>query len=290
MLTLLKQARAYGLGVLLATQNPVDLDYKGLANAGTWFIGRLQTEGDKKRVLDGLEGASLAAGADLDRRKLDGVLSGLGKRVFLMHNVHEDAPVIFHTRWAMSYLRGPLTTAQIGDLMQTRRHAVASTADAGPTAPVAAPQPAPGAPPTAAQAPATAPGRPEVHENTEQLFLPITGAHGPQDRVVYRPALVGVTDLHYASAKHELDLWRTVTALADLPDEGMPADWPAARFIESAELELLREPTCPPPNSAHCMRSLRQTCLRKLAEATEGLPLRGSPADAPLLRSAQCPV
>ncbi len=102
MLTLLKQARAYGLGVLLATQNPVDLDYKGLANTGTWFIGRLQTERDKMRVLDGLEGASAASGAAFDRGQLDSVLSGLGKRVFLMHNVHEDAPVIFQTRWAMS--------------------------------------------------------------------------------------------------------------------------------------------------------------------------------------------
>src|SRR3979490_3213462 len=99
MLTLLKQARAYGLGVILATQNPVDLDYKGLSNAGTWFIGRLQTERDKARVLDGLEGAAAAAGATLDRKKIDQVLSGLGKRVFLMNNVHEDHPVVFQSRW-----------------------------------------------------------------------------------------------------------------------------------------------------------------------------------------------
>lgn len=120
LLTLLKQARAYGVGVVLATQNPVDLDYKGLSNTGTWFIGRLQTEQDKARVLDGLQGAS-AGGAGLDRARLDAVLSQLGNRVFLMSNVHEDAPVVFETRWALSYLRGPLTRAQIRTLMDERR-------------------------------------------------------------------------------------------------------------------------------------------------------------------------
>ncbi|TAJ11018.1 MAG: ATP-binding protein, partial [Planctomycetota bacterium] len=102
MLTLLKQARAYGLGVVLATQNPVDLDYKGLANCGTWFLGRLQTERDKMRVLDGLEGASAASGRAIDRARTDAILSGLGKRVFLMNNVHDDAPTLFQTRWTMS--------------------------------------------------------------------------------------------------------------------------------------------------------------------------------------------
>ena len=92
MLTLLKQARAFGLGVVLATQNPVDLDYKGLSNAGTWFLGRLQTKRDKERVLEGLEGASNAAGQSFDRRKMDELLSSLGNRVFLMNNVHEDQP------------------------------------------------------------------------------------------------------------------------------------------------------------------------------------------------------
>jgi len=115
LLTLLKQARAYGLGVLLATQNPVDLDYKGLGNTGTWLLGRLQTDRDKQRVLEGLEGAS--GGARFDRAAMERTLAGLGNRVFLMHNVHEDAPVVFESRWAMSYLRGPLTRVQIKELM-----------------------------------------------------------------------------------------------------------------------------------------------------------------------------
>ena len=113
LLTLLKQARAHGLGVVLATQNPVDLDYRGLSNAGTWFIGRLQTEQDKARLLDGLESASAAG---LGRAETERIISGLDSRVFLMNNTHDDAPAMFRTRWALSYLRGPLTGDQIARL------------------------------------------------------------------------------------------------------------------------------------------------------------------------------
>ena len=121
LMTLLKQAGAFGLGVVLATQNPVDLDYKGLANTGTWFIGRLQTERDKARVLEGLEGASASASKTFDKNRMEQTLAGLGARIFLMHNVHEDEPVVFETRWALSYLRGPLTRSQIKALMDPRR-------------------------------------------------------------------------------------------------------------------------------------------------------------------------
>ncbi len=114
LLTLLKQARAYGLGVVLATQNPVDLDYRGLSNIGTWFIGRLQTERDKARVRDGLQSA--AASASLDGPALDRTLASLKKRRFLLHNVHEEFPVILQTRWVMSFLAGPLTRDQISRL------------------------------------------------------------------------------------------------------------------------------------------------------------------------------
>ena len=110
MLRMLKQARAFGVGLLLATQNPADLDYKALANAGTWLVGKLQTEKDKQRLLDGLEGA---LGGNMDRGEYDRLLSSLGKRVFLLHNVHSKGPRLFQTRWAMNYLAGPLTRAQI---------------------------------------------------------------------------------------------------------------------------------------------------------------------------------
>lgn len=107
-LTLLKQARAFGLGLLLATQNPVDLDYKALSNIGTWFLGRLQTQRDKLRLLDGLEGTLLKTNNTYDRTEMDKIISGLENRVFLMNNIHEDKPILFQTRWAMSYLRDPL--------------------------------------------------------------------------------------------------------------------------------------------------------------------------------------
>ncbi len=133
LLTLLKQARAFGVGVVLATQNPVDLDYKGLANAGTWFIGRLQTERDKARVLEGLEGAAAGFGQNFDRQRMEQTLAGLGNRIFLMNNVHEDAPVVFQVRWALSYLRGPLTRSQIKMLMDPRRN-VTEAASPAPAA------------------------------------------------------------------------------------------------------------------------------------------------------------
>ena len=117
LLTLLKQARAFGVGVLLATQNPVDLDYKALSNAGTWFVGKLQTERDKLRLLDGLEGAAAEQGRPADRSELERLIASLGSRVFLLHDVHRPAPVLLQSRWTLSFLSGPLTREQVGRLM-----------------------------------------------------------------------------------------------------------------------------------------------------------------------------
>jgi hypothetical protein len=114
LLRMLKQARAFGLGLLLATQNPVDIDYKALSNTGTWFIGKLQTERDKNRLLDGLESAA----GGIPRAEMDKLISSLGKRVFVMHNVHEKMPMLIQTRWAMNFLAGPMTRAQIPALNQ----------------------------------------------------------------------------------------------------------------------------------------------------------------------------
>ena len=112
LLRMLKQARAFGLGLLLATQNPVDVDYKGLSNAGTWLIGKLQTDQDKQRLLDGLESAA----SGISRAEFDKLISSLGKRVFVLHNIHEKQPVLFQTRWVMNYLAGPMTRNQIPSL------------------------------------------------------------------------------------------------------------------------------------------------------------------------------
>ena len=139
ILTLMKQARAYGLGVVLATQNPVDLDYKGLSNAGLWFLGRLQTARDKARVLDGLEGAAATAGGSFDRGRLDRLLSGLEQRRFLMHSIHGDEETLFQTRWTMSYLRGPMLREEIRRL--TTAEATSSPGDAPPPPRVEADEP-----------------------------------------------------------------------------------------------------------------------------------------------------
>jgi hypothetical protein len=148
ILRLLKQARAFGVGLILATQNPGDLDYKGLSNAGTWFIGRLQSENDKQRVVTGLE-SMVSVNTQLDLREVGRLISELEPRVFLMHNVHDQGgTVMVHTRWAMSYLRGPLTRQQLQVLMQDQRAqllarigAAAYTPPAAPPAPMGTPGP-----------------------------------------------------------------------------------------------------------------------------------------------------
>jgi Helicase HerA, central domain len=124
LLTLLKQARAQGVGVVLATQNPVDLDYKGLANMGTWFVGKLQTDQDRARLRDGLLDAGMDPGT------LEKLLAATRKRVFLLHDVHRAKPCLLHSRWAMSYLRGPLTRDEISRLMEGRKAAAAQTTPA----------------------------------------------------------------------------------------------------------------------------------------------------------------
>jgi hypothetical protein len=225
MLTLLKQARAFGVGMVLATQNPVDLDYKALSNAGTWFIGRLQTERDQMRVLDGLEGAMSTAGAPFDREKLQRLISGLGKRVFLLHNVHEDGPEVFETRWAMSYLRGPLTRTQIRTLMEPRK--VSGTAHAAPG--------------TGHVAPGTASGTQHVARGTgsgaaspaisahwvlppgiPQYFAPADpGAH-------YVPMIVGAADVRFTDSKAKIDETRQLTVVTPLTGDPVPVDWDRA--------------------------------------------------------------
>ncbi len=117
MLTLLKQARSFGVGVILSTQNPVDIDYKGLANIGTWFIGRLQTKQDKEKVIDGL---SSAVEGKIDKNEMENLLSNLEKRTFIMKNINEDGIKIFQTRWTLSYLKGPITKEQIKFLMANK--------------------------------------------------------------------------------------------------------------------------------------------------------------------------
>ncbi len=258
LLTLLKQARAYGLGIVLATQNPVDLDYKGLSNAGTWFIGRLQTERDKARMLDGLEGAAASAGGNFDRQALEQTLAGLANRVFLMNNTHEDVPELFQTRWVMSYLRGPLTRNQIRTLMEplksTAQPAVApappvtapvsaptsAPATAGPEVMAAAVTPAPAA--AAAGPPSPSGGRPVVPAEVPQLFLPLRGGAPAGASLVYRPALAGLVRINFVDAKSRADVTRSVTALTPITDEVIPVAWEAGRSVDVEAGDLEKNP------------------------------------------------
>ena len=237
MLTLLKQARAFGVGCVLATQNPVDLDYKGLSNAGTWFLGRLQTERDKMRVIEGLEGVSADADSKFDRGKMEATLAGLGNRVFLMNNVHDpSSPKVFHTRWAMSYLRGPLTRDQIAELMKDRkaeRAAAAASASAAdqhdlassPASELrgkASPSPEPGAH-----------GRLVISAEIPQRYCECTTPRPLGAKAAYRPALLGMARLHYVRARLDIDAWRDVTVLQEADHELTSPVWESATVLDS---------------------------------------------------------
>ncbi len=237
MLTLLKQARAFGLGVVLATQNPVDLDYKGLSNAGTWFLGRLQTKRDKDRVLAGLQGASTAAGHAFDSQKMDEILSALGSRVFVMNNVNDEQPVVFQTRWALSYLRGPLTRAQIQVLMASRKQkqtAGGSFQSVGPSStPAGIPQSAPVL---------NAGARPVVPPDVPEFFVPRRDPFEAAETIQYRPVLLGVARLHFTDKKAGVDHWETVTMLQRV-ENGMPAEvWSKSELFDDGVPELDKAP------------------------------------------------
>jgi hypothetical protein len=238
LLTLLKQARAYGLGLVLSTQNPVDLDYKGLSNTGTWFLGRLQTERDKERVLDGLEGASSEAGNGFDRAEIGEMLSAMGKRVFLMHNVHEKAPVAFQTRWALSYLSGPMTRMQIRQLMQPRKAQVElrPSGDAAATRPI----PAEMSRVDAQLATATSP-RPVLPPDVPQVFMPLRRMISPE-KVTYRPHLVAFTKVHFVDIRKGLSAEEDITMLASLESGPLGVDWAAAQELTLEPADLDDEP------------------------------------------------
>ena len=191
LLTLLKQARAHGLGLVLATQNPVDVDYKALSNCGTWMLGRLQTERDVDRVLDGLRSAD----GDTAPGELRTTLAGLRSRVFLMRNVHDDAPTLFHTRWALSYLRGPLTREHIERLAPPAQDTEAPSPDAAPPAPPVETQ------------------RPAIPHHVEEVFLGSAVARQGQD-VAYVATVLATVELHYANARADVDEWRTLALAA----------------------------------------------------------------------------
>jgi hypothetical protein len=269
MLRMLKQARAFGVGLVLVTQNPVDVDYKGLSNTGTWFIGKLQTDQDKQRLLDGLEGA-LSGG--LDRSTYDRLISSLGKRVFLMHNVNNKGPLLMQTRWAMNYLAGPLTRTQIPPLNQLAgARLLASSAQAPAPATAAAP-----AGPTAGLGPEYQPARqrepapavisgsqtsttrPGVPTGINEYFLPenltfsealktsspAAQQSGVAQGLVYHPILLAQASILFLNRKYNLDYELLRTAVVSSPDRRGMVRWenyPAAQ-VDPRRLEAQPAP------------------------------------------------
>lgn len=262
-LSLLKQARAFGVGVVLATQNPVDLDYKGMSNAGSWLIGRLQTERDKARVMDGLEGAAAGVGGGgggdgqgggFDRKKIEQLLSSLDKRVFYLHNVHENAPAIFETRWAMSYLAGPCTRDQIRLLMDGKREsmlgapaaaaAVASAAGAASAPEARAGATADGTVSAAASSSASSTGgaaaaRPVLPAGVEQFFVPVTPLAGG---IVYHAGAIGAADVALTNARYGVSTTRRVLHRCAIGDGALPVSWEQASELKVGLDALTREP------------------------------------------------
>jgi hypothetical protein len=213
LLTLMKQARAFGVGVVLATQNPVDLDYKGLSNAGTWFIGRLQTERDKLRVVEGLQSAG---DNELDRSATETLLANLGKRVFLMRNVHDDAPVLFRTRWALSYLRGPLTLQEIAKL-------ASQTISDSKQAPAAS---------GGRDASTASAAKPPIPSGVREFFWRQAAASA-----LFAPHVLATVRLHFVDKKLGIDAWESRTYVAQPSTEG-DIDWASATVLSDARGEL----------------------------------------------------
>ena len=228
LLRLLKQARAFGLGLILTTQNPMDIDYKGMSNAGTWFIGRLQTDRDKKRLLDGLESISAESGTGFNRTEIDSIISSLDSRVFLLHNVHEDETIVFQTRWAMSYLRGPLTRDQIRTLCRGENTAEPQTPvkmKPGKTAAVHVSQ--------------LSETQPLLPSGIKQVFLPLEISRGkalgkaPGNsnitiKLVYEPALIALGKVSFIDRKRNIAKTEIRSFVLSPDDQGIVMEWDKA--------------------------------------------------------------
>ena len=251
LLTLLKTARAFGLGVVLTTQNPFDLDYKGLTNAGTWFIGKLQTDRDKMRVLEGMDGVVAEAGTLLDRSYLDRLISSLRSRVFILHNVHEDRPIVFNTRWAMSYLRGPLTRRQVKELMKDVKKGVSGDVERAVPARAAAvveealPQGLSSEPPV-------------LPPRTRQYFLPtsipVERAVGAlqdergrpvilkEHHLIYSPCILGLAAVRFSDRKSGATHLVRIARKGVLSEELGSVDWDQAEEFTLDKGDLTARP------------------------------------------------
>lgn len=309
ILRMLKQARAFGVGQVLVTQNPVDVDYKGLSNAGTWCIGKLQTDQDKQRLLDGLEGA-ISGG--LNRADFDRLISSLGKRVFLMQNVHEKQPVLFQTRWAMNYLAGPLTRLQIPALNKltssTSQIPISKPSEAVSTqtsATIVA---------TAARDNLTSPDkpvntRPSIPLGIKEYILPvnlnlsqalrqsqlISTSEPSSSSIIYHPVLIGQVEVRFINRKYFLDYEGRKTVIVQNPDRRGFIHWeefltPAIdinQLSTSVEPQARYYPLEAPLNAVKTLQALEKDFLEWVyrnaqitIHANEALKVYSSPTEA----------
>ena len=222
IIRMLKTARAFGVGLVLTTQNPVDVDYKALSNAGTWMVGRLQTDQDKQRLLDGLESAS----GGIKRSDFDKLISALGKRVFLYHNVHEQKPEIFHTRWVMSYLAGPLTITQVPKL--NKLAGAEELPDEGKGKSI----------PTASQTKEEKSEKPKTVQGIDEFFQPLTDS---KKKAVYSPTLLAEAEVRYIRQRPPVDSSRTISIIVEDPEE-KGQDWDAYEYEKSGDDNFLSQP------------------------------------------------
>ena len=290
LLRMLKQARAFGVGLMLATQNPVDVDYKALSNAGSWFIGKLQTERDKERLLDGLDSAA----GGLDRRAYDKLISSLGKRAFILHNIHEKQPALFRTRWAMNYLAGPMTRTQIPTLnglvnAQWFGTEVAPETPSKPdveSASLASYQPV-----SVKKHPrrperrrvkhphdGSSETRPAIPSSFGEYFLPFTlslaeafdAANRPlstdaeQIGILYRPTLFASATIRFLNRKYDVNSEISRSLWVPNPDPRGAIRWKDAKSISASTLTKMPAPQSrfaglePPLNTAKQLKSLER--------------------------------
>lgn len=219
MLTLLKQARAYGIGIVLTTQNPVDLDYKGLSNCGTWFIGKLQTDRDKARVIEGLQ---VASNGEINTKVLDNLLASIGKRTFIMRSIYEKEPILFQTRWTLSYLRGPLTLTQIETLVEK------------PAVPMKVASKIAGD----QEKNSVTKSKPTVPAGVIEYFVNQTGF---QQSICYKPQILGIAKLHFVDAKTKTDTWQEICLIAPVDNDGKAVRWEEGQIFTNGKRRLQNE-------------------------------------------------
>ena len=250
LLSLLKQARAFGLGIMLATQNPVDLDYRGLSNIGTWFVGRLQTERDKDKVLDGLESAAQTTGKPMDRKYIDKILSGLQNRTFLMSNAHEDGLEIIQSRWALSYLCGPLTRDQIKLLMEPiRKELVVELSSPNKPTPNASTnttdisKDASLLPTTQTKLNNINQQGPILSSGITQFYMPVSDSlNSKSQSLTYRPYILAGASINYVDSKSKIDFVREEIYITPVTDNPIPVDWQKSRKIQLKYSDLQKNP------------------------------------------------